>query len=44
MNEKELLDVLYSIKDIIKNDDGPNTMLRKIEQLVYWALAQKIED
>jgi hypothetical protein len=41
MNEKELLDIIYRIKDIIKDDDGPNTMLRKIEQLVDWALAQE---
>jgi hypothetical protein len=42
MNEKELTDVLYNIKDIIKNDmEGEKTKVRRIDQLVDWALAQK---
>jgi len=41
MNAKELTDVLYNIEDIIKNDDdGPNTQLKHIRELVDWALAQ----
>lgn len=45
MNEKELTDVLYNIKDIIKNDmEGEKTKVRRIEQLVDWALAQEEND
>jgi len=43
MNKKELTDVLYNIKDIIKNEneDGPNTQLKHISELVEWGLAQE---
>lgn len=42
MNEKELTDVLYNIKDIINNDmEGDKTKVKRIGDLVEWALAQE---
>jgi len=44
MNKDELIDVLYRVRDIINDDDGPNTQLRHIGELVDWALAQSKAD
>jgi hypothetical protein len=46
MDKKELTDVLYNIKTIIKNEneDTPKTQLRFIDDLVEWALAQEKDD
>lgn len=42
MNEKELIDVLYNIKDIINNDmEGDKTKVKRIGDLAEWALAQE---
>lgn len=44
MDREDLINVLYNIKDIINQPDGPYTRLEDIENLVDWALFENKKD